>query len=284
MCTGILMKTTSGDILFGRTLEYSKKISYSKISNNRLIGIIGRSKLYGSKNRYINDGLLLDGINKYGLCVSIFNFPHMSSSGPMSGPVSESTSNSTSNSLKINNTDLSYHLLYNYKNVEEVKNALKDIDIINVKNINIHWSVVDNSGKFIIVEIIQNKLYIFDNKINVITNSPSFPEHLQNLEKYKSANPTKIKGSNTNGTSADILEGLYSSKSRFIRANYLLKYSEKIDFMSVFHILNNFDIPYGTVLDRDGLSERTVYTVVYDLTNFKVYFRNYDDLYIRKIF
>jgi choloylglycine hydrolase len=48
----------------------------------------------------------------------------------------------------------------------------------------------------------------------------------------------------------------------------------------MFHFNNNFDIVYGSVKDCEvtpPLNDFTQYTVVYDLTNLKAYYRTYED-------
>jgi penicillin V acylase-like amidase (Ntn superfamily) len=56
--------------------------------------------------------------------------------------------------------------------------------------------------------------------------------------------------------------------------------------LQAFHILNNFDIPYGAVRQVDSgqmHAEATVWTSASDLKNLRWYFRTYDDQSIRSI-
>ena len=259
MCTGIFIKTNDNKYIFARTLEYSKKLTYKKIKTKDFIGISAKSHLYGSKT------IILDGLNKYGLCVAVFNAPHISKflkDGNM------------------NIVDFSEFLLKNCKNVDEVLQIIPHIIIKKHLNIEIHWAITDKTGKFIVLENDKNGLLkIYKNDVNVITNSPEFPKQIENLKKYKNITPNKEPGSITNGTGCDSLRGLYSSTSRFVRAEFLLRNSKlkkniKEGLNTAFTILNNFDIPYGTVLDREGQSEITVYTIAYDLSNIQAYLKN----------
>ena len=50
--------------------------------------------------------------------------------------------------------------------------------------------------------------------------------------------------------------------------------------LQAFHILNNFDIPYGAVRDTQNGSlhaEATIWTSASDLKNLRWYFKTYDD-------
>ena len=56
--------------------------------------------------------------------------------------------------------------------------------------------------------------------------------------------------------------------------------------LQAFHILNNFDIPYGAVRDAQNGSlhaEATVWTSAADLKNRRWYFKTYDDQSIRAV-
>ena len=54
--------------------------------------------------------------------------------------------------------------------------------------------------------------------------------------------------------------------------------------LAAFHILNQFDIPLGSVRDKaDGGVELTQWTAVSDLKNLRWYFKTYDDQSIRMV-
>ena len=56
--------------------------------------------------------------------------------------------------------------------------------------------------------------------------------------------------------------------------------------MQAFHILNNFDIPYGAVRDVQGgkiHAESTTWTSVSDLKNLRWYFKTYGDQSIHSV-
>ena len=47
-----------------------------------------------------------------------------------------------------------------------------------------HFRLTDKTGRQVVIEYIDGKLNIFENKIGVITNSPSFDWHMTNLNNY----------------------------------------------------------------------------------------------------
>ena len=56
--------------------------------------------------------------------------------------------------------------------------------------------------------------------------------------------------------------------------------------MQAFHILNNFDIPYGAVREVDNgqmHAESTTWTSASDLKNLRWYFKTYGDQSIRSV-
>jgi choloylglycine hydrolase len=87
------------------------------------------------------------------------------------------------------------------------------------------------------------------------------------------------------------LPGDFSPPSRFVRATAFtstaIKAADaKAGIFSGFHILNNFDIPYGVSLDvADGTvhADQTIFTVMRDPQNLKIYFKSYDDQTIRMV-
>jgi choloylglycine hydrolase len=60
----------------------------------------------------------------------------------------------------------------------------------------------------------------------------------------------------------------------------------KAGIFNGFHVLNNFDIPYGAVRADEGGSVRgdqTIFTVMRDPQNLKVYYKSYEDQTIRMV-
>jgi choloylglycine hydrolase len=85
------------------------------------------------------------------------------------------------------------------------------------------------------------------------------------------------------------LPGDFTPPSRFIRAVAFSQSEVEAAtadeaVLQAFHILNQFDIPLGSVRDKtDGGMELTQWTAVSDLKNLRWYFRTYDDQSIRMV-
>ena len=124
----------------------------------------------------------------------------------------------------------------------------------------------DKNNKSLVLEIEDGNLKVYENKYNVMTNSPSFAKHIRNLEKY--IEKGELKGN------------IYTPTKRFIRAyielqnlkeNNLLENNENI----LFNSLEKFTIKKE---DLENISEESQnITLYYSITNAKTlkYFLKY---------
>ena len=269
MCTGIFIKTQDGKYIFGRTLEFGMYFVWNQICNNRMIATVGR--LPNSKNEYMTDGL-----NKHGLLVGTFFFPHQDK---------QYANIERDGFINLESGEVTQFLLENYTSVNSVKKSVKKINIIETKIDNIpfsmHWIVCDKNGNCGVIEVKNRETVFYDNPYHVITNSPEFPQHVKNLERFSFLSPYNKSNSLSEGTGALGLPGDNTSQSRFIRAHF---YRENMpppkDMEALFRILHNFDIPLGSVVDKKTKEkEVTEYTVCYNLNNFTMDYAPYG--YIR---
>jgi choloylglycine hydrolase len=167
--------------------------------------------------------------------------------------------------------ELLNYILTNFATVDEVKAALPEIYVSGVSLAQfggmvppIHVSVHDISGKSLVVEYTDGgKLNMYDNPAHVITNSPPFPFHLQNLARYQyvTANvlPPLMVGNirmsaASSGAGMNGLPGGFLATARFVRAFFaqtsapkLATSSETVGF--AFHVMSGFDLPPGSALE-----------------------------------
>jgi len=150
--------------------------------------------------------------------------------------------------------------------------------------------VTDSAGNSIVIEYVDSKLNIYDNKIGVMTNSPTYDWHLLNLRNYTqltSLAPGRgdrgIDGVNFTpfggGAGMTGLPGDYSSPSRFIRAFFYTQTSlplEDVDeaVNQASRILDNFDYPKG--FERTGTPDKyslgyTQWSIIGDIKNKQYY-------------
>ena len=154
----------------------------------------------------------------------------------------------------------------------------------------LHYVVTDSAGDSIVIEYVGGKLNLYDNKIGVMTNSPTYDWHLMNLRNYAELTPYapgpgkyEINGVNVSpfGSGAGMvgLPGDFTSPSRFIRAFEFTQTSLPFDDVDsainqAQRILNNFDYPKG--FERTGTPQKfelgyTQWSTIGDLKNRRYY-------------
>jgi len=269
MCTGIFIKTKDGKFIFARTLEFGAYLKWKQICNMDIKGTIGYFP--GIKQGYMTDGLNTDG-----LFVGTFFFPHNDEQYP---------NNKVPKKINLETGDVNLYLLQQCRSVQDVIQLVPRLNILETKLngsfFSLHWLVCDKSGKCIVLEMHNKKLQIYDNPYNVLTNSPSFPEQIKNVNKYDFLSKYNKPNSISEGTGALGMPGDSSSLSRFVRAHFFRKNMVtpencNIGLEAALRILHNFDIPLGSVEDKEtGQKEVTEYTVAYCLNNNKVRYAPY---------
>src|SRR5262249_19804198 len=127
----------------------------------------------------------------------------------------------------------------------------------------LHFSIHDASGKSIVVEYVGGRMQVYDNVVGVLTNSPVYPWHIENLPNYvnltaANAAPVKLgtatyagtgKGSGLHG-----LPGDPTPPSRFVMAaatSFLADRPKDAAAALILaeHLINRVDIPKGLVRD-----------------------------------
>lgn len=296
-CTGITLTTKNNEVVAARTIEWA----YTEIGSRYTIvprGYVQRSFVPGGAKegmeftaRYGYVGLaveqaefVVEGVNETGLSAGLFYFPSYGEYLPY---------DKSKNSSTISDFQLVSWILGNFKSVDEVKQAMKNIRVtaIDPRSSTVHWRVIDPSGKQIVIEIVAQQVKIHDNLVGVLTNSPSFDWHLTNLNNYinlfTGAAPNKTMGSLAlspigGGSGLLGIPGDMTPPSRFVRAAFFQTAAPKLattteTVLQAFHILNNFDIPIGIQFtDTESVADipsATQWTVATDLQNKKIYYR-----------
>ena len=189
------------------------------------------------------------------------------------------------------------------KTVDEVKQALKEVQVIAVdpRASTVHWRFADPSGRQIVLEIVDGKLCFYENELGVLTNSPGFDWQLTNLNNYVNLYPGSADGQQMGtmklksfGAGSGFLgiPGDVTPPSRFVRAAFYQSTAPTQDtgadaVLQGFQILNNFDIPVGIEF-ADGkipanIPSATQWTSATDITNRVIYYRTMYNSAIRGI-
>lgn len=306
-CTGIQVKTTEGAVITGRSMEFGFNLESD-------IAIIPRGKAYTGTAPGGKPGLkwtgkfgvvglnalkmphIVDGVNEKGLGIGLFYFP---------GFAEYQAVPEGSAARALAPWELGTYLLTTCADVEEASRAVRQVlvgaTVLPAWNAlpPVHFRLQDASGKGAVIEYVGGKLTIHDNPLGVITNAPTFDWHMTNLRNYinlssTSVRPVELGGLELmplgQGSGMLGLPGDFTPPSRFVRAVAFSQAAAPVaqaadGVKQVFHILNNFDIPRGSVKDRTGQAsdEYTQWTSVSDLSGCAFYFRTYDDSRIRMV-
>ncbi|MCK5834345.1 MAG: choloylglycine hydrolase family protein [Lentisphaeria bacterium] len=300
-CTSIVVPTQDGNAIYGRTMEWGaydfhsnlvlnpRKMSTTSKLGNGLKGLTWKNEFGFVAINVLNKPFYTDGMNETGLTVGVLYFPGFSRFQDIIKSEADKS---------INSVDLAPYILGRFQSVQEIKEALPKIRVIRNEEVAkafgapapLHLVVVDNSGASIVIEYIKGKLSIFDNKVGVMTNSPSYDWQVLNLRNYPQLKPYGGHGyKEINGVSLKPfgagsgmigLPGDVTPVSRFVRAVAFTASAQPIKTTAkgineVARILNNFDIPKGLVREGKSKSEFhinfTQWTTMGDVKNKRYY-------------
>ncbi|MBE7047241.1 MAG: choloylglycine hydrolase family protein [Ruminococcaceae bacterium] len=296
MCTAI--SVNKNGYYFGRNLDvfasYGEKViitpeNYEFRFSDGLIlknhyAIIGMAIDCGGVPLYF------DGTNSCGLSMAGLKFPEKCVYNP---PVE--------GKLNVASYELISRVLSMCRNIGEVKKFVSDMNITKTafsKELTptpLHWIVSDKS-EALTIEQTADGLKVYDNPFGILTNSPEFTFHKENVRNFlhlSNANPQSSFCDDTklnyisNGMGTMGLPGDFSSPSRFVRAFYVKETSlfegEESDRVSqFFHILYSVYHTKGCVKSDEGY-EYTRYSSCTDCDNLIYYYTTYSDLSMKAV-
>lgn len=252
--------------------------------------------------------VVIDGLNEKGLYAAVFFFPHYAEYQEASrNPEKRAQQRSQS----LGSWQLTTWMLSTCATVQEVVTGLSEIFVSRAKFPNdkigkelpLHIVVHGKDGRkpfpnrhrCIVVEYVNSVCNIHENKLGVITNAPTFDWHLTNLNNYVNLSPHNKDDNrygalkmNAMGQGSGMLglPGDFTPPSRFVRAAFFSQCALRKDrkdpdtaVRSLFHLLNQFDLPAGSTSgekpNKRGEYEHDVteWTSVVDLKNLRYYIR-----------
>jgi choloylglycine hydrolase len=266
----------------------------------------GKGLAYTSRYAFVganalNLPVILDGLNDQGLSVGLFYFP---------GYAKYTNVTSENKNRALAPYEFGAWVLANFATVDEVRTAVKDIVLVPTPAPGlgspqgmvpgVHFFIQDKSGKSLVVEPVDGTLKLHDAPLGVMVNAPTYDWHMTNLANYINLSPKDIDQEKLGGTTLTAfgsgagmlgLPGDFTPPSRFVRATMFSQATtpnKTADdaVLSAFHILNQFDIPKGSVVNAavgEPTAEITEWTSVNDLKNLRWYFRTFDDQSIRMV-
>lgn len=305
-CTNFLIKARDGTMVNGRSMEFAQPMASLAVVHPRGEQLQstapggGKGLAWTSRYGYVmltsmgKEGPN-DGMNEQGLSLGFLWFPetrYQSISAEQSGKAIEVL-------------DFGAWLLGNFASVTEVRQEVAKVKVwgqVNplLKGIPpLHVSLLDASGKGLVIEFADGQMNLYDNPDGILTNSPAFPWQLTNLRNYVNLGAVDVKPLTINGRAlpptghgAGMLgvPGDATPPSRFVRTFFNTHNAAPVKDAAgavnlAEHVLNAVDIPQGT----DRLSGKTVagdytqWTVIKDLTHRVLYYRSYGDLSLKLI-
>jgi choloylglycine hydrolase len=284
-CTGITLNTSTGQTVLARTIEWAAEpinMMYVVVPpdfKHRSLLPDGTPKGMRFQGDYGYVGIaveepsyILEGVNEFGLAAGLFYFSDCGQYHDFDPKYKDST---------ISDMQLVSWILASFVSVDEMLKVLPSVRIISIdpRASTAHWRVADSSGRQVVIEVVNKRLQVYDNPVGVLTNSPSFPWHLTNLDNHLI---NMLDSVDTFTFDLLNLPGDMSSASRFLRAAYFQMTAPKLNdcestVLQSFHIMNNFEIPIGTKFEDKTLMPQmhtsTQATIVTDLANSRLYYR-----------
>ncbi len=300
MCTGIRFVDNSGNMYFGRNLDWSR--SYGEKVVITPTGYTPKSP-FGAvteiKYAVIGMGIVqqdvplyFDCANEAGLAVAGLNFPGYAHYEP------EQIKGKTN----IAAYEFPLWVVANFTSVDEVETALANAVIVD-KPINeklpsspLHW-IVGDAARSIVVEQTIAGLQVFHDDFDVLTNQPGFAWHAENVRNYINVTPdvpgplswrTGELTAYGSGGGMRGLPGDYYSPSRFVRVAYLnahypQKDTEAENVSRLFHTLAGVAMIDGAARMADGNFELTIFTGGVSCRTNTYYYSTYEDPTIRSV-
>ena len=295
MCTSIFYKNKQLDYFLARTMDFSLPLDGKPIFIPKDYNFYQNYPDRSFKTAYsfigagchASEYLFADGLNEHGLGVASLYFSNYASY----------VNEKEEGKVGVASYDLVTFLLGTCRDVQDVKEKLSCVSLLKEKNniLNVvpplHWIASDSEGSCIVIEPVASGVKIYDNLVGVMTNSPSFPWHLTNLNQYAHLSNTSSKTckyqdyvakENGAGSGALGLPGDYTSISRFIRAAFMNQYIEKVETTdeSIYltsQLLSSVAIPKGVKIKDNLKDDYTQFISVMDLNNLSYTINYYEN-------
>lgn len=297
MCTAV--NFLSGDNYFGRNLDlersYGERIVITprcyKFTMGTLPALESHYAMIGMATVVDDYPLYYEATNETGLSMAGLNFP----GNACYHAYREDKDNVTP-------FEFIPYVLGKCKDTAQARKLLERINLVDVNFSEdlpvspLHWIISDRYGS-VTVESVKDGLKIYDNPYGVLTNNPTFPWHLVNVNNYMGLSEVSPENKLSDkhsfnayslGMGALGLPGDYSSASRFVRAVFVKEKSpcfesEKEAVSHFFHILGSVAMPKGCVLTGNGEWEYTRYSCCCNADKGIYYYTTYSNMNITAV-
>lgn len=184
-------------------------------------------------------------------------------------------------------------ILSQFGTIDEIEEAVSNAALVDkhfwhLVKAPLHYTFVDKDHRAIVLEPVNNgRFNIYKDTMGVMTNSPEYPWHVDNLRNFIELQDTNrfetkiIHGEEVkqieSGSGLLGLNGDYTAPTRFIKAAYLSEFADTPDdkdaIMTMYNIFKSVMITKGwEKQSNDGTSsDYTIYWSGYDQENLTVY-------------
>ena len=297
MCTTFRIRTASGDVVVGRTMEFALDLGWRLVVVPRGTVFTGTAPdgpghAFRADHGFVGVGALgrssaTDGINDAGLSAALLYLPGYAEYESADGvPAGELVSPDEVASL----------VLAGAGSVREAIDVVSDVTVWNrVEDLlgaalPIHLVLFDAGGDAAVVEWVGGERHVHENPVGVCTNAPPFGWHMTNLRNFVNLSATNVSPLQFDGVSVKGLgegtgllglPGDWTPPSRFVRATAIAHASLPVEstdaaMLAALHIVNAFDIPKGVVRSPEG-GDFTAWSSVTDLAGLRYVLRTYED-------
>lgn len=302
MCTSIFTETKDGLHILSRTMDFSfplnpnplfmpRKYTWVAEADDRVY--VNSYGFVGAGNESANTYMVADGVNEKGLSIAELYLP---------GEVHYQTE---AEDYQINLAPHEFIIwaLGSCDSILDLENRLQDINIVGIKApligvvTPIHWIITDETGRCVVIEPTQRHLVIKENPVGVMTNTPCFEWHVENLRNYLNVQPKQYEPKMfgdykaipfSQGTGTMGLPGGYTPPERFVRAAFFKEHigqaQNEIEGVSnAYHILATARIPKGIVVTAEGAEDYSQYVGTMCNESRSYYFNAYENNQVAKV-
>ena len=288
MCTALGFRANHN--LFGRTLDIDRTygeevviLPRGKKLTFRLEEAPQHFAMIGTAHVVQEQPLYYDAMNECGLCAAALNFPNFC----------RYIKTAAAGRKSVYSFEVIPWALRQCKDLLQARMLLEQTQILagdfseNFPATPLHWMFFDSTGSFI-METTRDGMQFYDTPMDVMTNSPTYDWHLQNLSNHAYLSNQNRIGvlqdfpACSLGTGAMGLPGDYSSPSRFVKAAFLLKCSKKGETVhgnvaQFFRMMAAISPVRGSVKTAEGKDHYTVYASCMDASAGVYYYTTYEN-------
>ncbi len=308
-CTSVQLRAADGSSVVARTMDDNPATMKVKVAFTPRGKAIQSTNPDGSPGlsytaNYSSFGLPVigsttptDAMNEKGLTLSvqILNAAYYPTTVP-----------SEKKKQALSNFDSPLWLISQFATVDEVKANLNKVAIWTKEQMPFHIVLFDPTGKGIVIEWVKDETTggsvtkVYDNKVGVVTNDPTFDWQLINLKNYVQTTPISTHEKQFGGLNVTVpnmgngsfgVPGDMTAPSRFVRMavqrNSVKTPANAAEALTlVSHIINNVDVALGTVKDTslpNAPYDVTIWTSLRDTKNGAYYVRTSEGLNFFKV-